>query len=117
MSRSSRPRSSAAERGDSAAFEEALRLYDGPLLPTCYDDWIGSHRERLNGLHLEASERLVADLEERREYRRAIQLLRHLIQLDPLRESSYQTLMRIAALAGDRSVGLQAYHAAVTNLR
>ena len=103
-------------RGDSAAFEEALRLYDGPLLPTCYDDWIGSHRERLNGLHLEASERLVADLEERREYRRAIQLLRHLIQLDPLRESAYQTLMRIAALAGDRSAGLQAYHAAVTNL-
>ena len=103
-------------RGDSAAFEEALRLYDGPLLPTCYDDWIGSHRERLNGLHLEASERLVADLEERREYRRAIQLQRHLIQLDPLRESAYQTLMRIAALAGDRSAGLQAYHAAVTNL-
>ena len=103
-------------RGDSAAFEEALRLYDGPLLPTCYDDWIGSHRERLNGLHLEASERLVADLEERREYRRAIQLQRQVIQLDPLRESAYQTLMRIAALAGDRSAGLQAYHAAVTNL-
>ena len=59
----------------------------------------------------------MADLEERREYRRAMQLLRRLIQLDPLQESSYRALMRIAAAAGDRSAGLQAYHAAVTNLR
>ena len=103
--------------GDPAAFEEAVRLYDGPLLPTCYDDWIEPDRERLQGLQVEASERLVADLEERREYRRAMQLLRRLIQLDPLRESAYRDLMRIAAAAGDRSAGLQAYHAAVTNLR
>ena len=103
--------------GDPAAFEEALGLYDGPLLPTCYDDWIQADRERLQGLQLEASERLVADLEERREYRRAMQLLRRLIQLDPIQESSYRALMRIAAAAGDRSAGLQAYHAAVTNLR
>ncbi len=103
--------------GDPAAFEEAVRLYDGPLLPTCYDDWIEADRERLQGLQVEASERLVADLEERREYRRAMQLLRRLIQLDPLRESAYRDLMRIAAAAGDRSAGLQAYHAAVTNLR
>ena len=81
-------------QGDLASFEEALRLYDGPLLPTCYDDWIGPDRERLHGLHLEASERLVAGLEERREYRPAMQLLRHVIQLDPLRESAYQALMR-----------------------
>jgi DNA-binding SARP family transcriptional activator len=101
--------------GDPASFEMALRLYDGPLLPTCYDDWIAPERERLHEIHLEASERLVADLEERREYRRAMQLLRRLIQLDPLRESAYQALMRIAALAGDRSAGLQAYHAAVSN--
>ena len=103
--------------GDPVAFEEALGLYDGPLLPTCYDDWIQADRERLQGLQLEASERLVADLEQRREYRRAMQLLRRLIQLDPIQESSYRALMRIAAAAGDRSAGLQAYHAAVTNLR
>jgi DNA-binding SARP family transcriptional activator len=103
--------------GDAGAFDEALRMYDGPLLPTCYDDWIEPHRERLRSLQVEASERLIADLEERREYRRAMQLLRRLIQLDPLRESSYRALMRIAAAAGDRSAGLQAYHAAVTNLR
>ncbi len=36
--------------GDPAAFEEALGLYDGPLLPTCYDDWIQADRERLQGL-------------------------------------------------------------------
>ena len=81
--------------GDPAAFEEALGLYDGPLLPTCYDDWIQADRERLQGLQLEASERLVADLEERREYRRAMQLLRRLIQLDPIQESSYRALMRV----------------------
>lgn len=110
----------AVERGRNGhveSLEEAVRLYDGPLLPTCYDDWIGPERERLRGLYVEASQRLVADLEERREYRRAMQLLRELIQLDPLHEPAYQALMRIAALAGDRSAGLQAYHAAVTSLR
>ena len=30
-----------------AALEQALALYQGPLLPSCYDDWIIPHRERL----------------------------------------------------------------------
>jgi DNA-binding SARP family transcriptional activator len=110
----------AADRGrngHAASLEEARRLYCGPLLPTCYDDWIAPERDRLRLLYVEASEGLVADLEQRREYRDAMQLLRQLIQLDPLHEPAYQALMRIAALAGDRSTGLQAYHSAVTSLR
>ena len=100
--------------GDARGFEEATTLYRGPLLPTCYDDWAVAERERFHGLYIEATEGLVASLEDRREYARAMQLLRQLIQLDPLHEPAYQALMRIAALAGNRSAGLQAYHAAVT---
>ena len=39
-----------------------------------------------------------------------------LVAIDPLAETAYRGLMRVAALAGDRSTGLRAYHACVRAL-
>lgn len=105
------------QTGDETGFEEAAAHYRGPLLPTCYDDWIGPERERLHGLYLATVERLAAELERLREYTRASQLLRQLVAIEPAHEPAYEALMRLALASGNRSAGLQAYHAAVGNLR
>jgi DNA-binding SARP family transcriptional activator len=103
--------------GDATALEEAARRYRGPLLPTCYDDWIGSERDRLHATFVDVTDALIGRHEERGEHRRAIELLRTRIRLDPLDERQYRRLMRVAARAGERSTALQAYHACVTKLR
>ncbi len=50
------------------AFEQAVQLYRGDLLPSCYDEWILPERDRLHQLFLQASERLIVFLEEERDY-------------------------------------------------
>ncbi len=56
--------------GPSAArelLEQALSLYKGELLPSCYDDWILPEREQLREAHFGATEQLVQMLEDRRQ--------------------------------------------------
>lgn len=111
---------SAVERGragDIDGLRTAIDLYTGDLIPGIYDDWIEPHRDRLRALEFEAIDVLARRLEERREYREATALLRRLIELDPLHEPAYRNLMRVAALGGDRSAGLHAYHACATALQ
>jgi len=84
-------------------------LCQGPLLPTCYDDWIGPERERLARRCEDAVAALVGLLEEQREYPSAIARVRHWLQHDPLDEGAYRWLMRLLALAGDRAAALLAY--------
>src|SRR5215469_7296530 len=54
------------------ALEQAMHLYRGDLLPSCYDEWILPERDRLRQLFLQAAERLVALLEQERDYDTAI---------------------------------------------
>ena len=117
---------------DVAAFEEAVEhaagggvdglraavaLYRGDLLPGVYDDWIEPHRDHLRTRMIETLDALATGLEDRREYRAALEQLNRLVTIDPLTESRYQALMRVAALVGDRPAGLRAYHACVSALR
>jgi DNA-binding SARP family transcriptional activator len=102
---------------DIEALRAAVAMYKGDLLPSIYDDWIAPYRDRLRGLILRTLETLAARLEDRREYRAAMEQMGRLVAIDPLAESGYQGLMRMAALAGDRTAGLRAYHACVSALR
>ena len=94
----------------------AIDLYRGDLLPGVYDEWLEPHRERLRTLFIDALVRLGDRLEERREYREAMTVMRRLITADALDERAYRGLIRLAAAAGDRSSGLHAYHACSTVL-
>jgi tetratricopeptide (TPR) repeat protein len=97
--------------------EKAAQLYRGDLLPGLYDDWIEGERRRLSEKHAEIVNRLVSLLEKRREYLAAIQYAERLLGLDPLRETSYQNLMRLHALNGDRAGALRAYRECITVLQ
>jgi len=100
-----------------ACLERGVDLCQGPLLPSCYDDWIEPVRERLGRRCEDAVAALVGLLEERREYASAIARVRHWLQHDPLDEEAYRWLMRLLALLGDRVAALQAYRQCADALR
>jgi DNA-binding SARP family transcriptional activator len=94
--------------------ERAAGLYQGNLLPGCYDDWIEPERERLRNQFTGVLERLIALNEAKRSYAKALGDARRLVQLDELNENAYRHLMRLHALAGDRAGALRVYHSCVT---
>jgi len=103
--------------GRRAGLERAVELCRGPLLPSCYDDWIAPARERLARRCKEAVGALVGLLEEEREYAGAIAHVRHCLQHDPLDEGAHCSLMRLLALTGDRAAALQVYRQCAEVLR
>ena len=99
------------------ALERVIALYDGDLLPSCYEDWIIPKREGLRQAYLNALERLVCLLEEQRDYQSAIQNVQRLLLQDPLHETAYRRLIRLHALNGDRAAALRVYHNCTTILQ
>ncbi len=98
------------------ALEQVVHLYRGDLLPSCYDEWILPERDRLRQLFLQAAERLIALLEQERDYDDAITVAQRLLRHDSLHEATYRQLMHLYALRGDRVAALRVYHTCVTVL-
>jgi non-specific serine/threonine protein kinase len=98
------------------ALEQAIPLYGGDLLPSCYDDWIMPERERLRQAFTGALERLILLLEREGEPRAAIGYAQRLLHHDPLREETYRGLMRLYAQCGDRAGVARVYHTCETVL-
>lgn len=96
---------------------EAVALYRGDLLPSCYDDWIIPERERLRQRLINALEQLIGLAEERRDYAAAVDHANRLLRYDPLHEGAYHQLMRFHALNGDRADALRVYHTCVAVLQ
>ena len=111
----------ALEHGDKiAAFnalENAVTYYKGDLLPDCYDEWVLSERERLSQILLDTLEKIVALLEQSRNYTAAIAYTRRLISFDPLNEAVYLRLINLYVLNGERASGLRTYHSCVSVLQ
>lgn len=103
----------ATQAGDQAivrsSLEQALSLYQGTLLPDCFDDWVLPERQRLHQLYITAAEQLILLLERAEEYRQAISHAQRLVQYDPLHEEGYRQLMRLHALSGDRTGAVRVY--------
>lgn len=98
------------------ALEQVVRLYRGDLLPSCYEEWILPERDRWHQQFLSAAERLLALLEQERDYDAAIMAAQQLLRHDPLHEATYRQIMRLYALRGDRATALRIYHTCVTAL-
>jgi DNA-binding SARP family transcriptional activator len=92
------------------ALEQAVSLYRGDILPGYDEEWILPFRASLYHQYLAALRRLIATLEEERDYARALQFAQRLLQHEPLHEATYLTVMRLHALLGDRAAALQMFH-------
>jgi DNA-binding SARP family transcriptional activator len=97
--------------------EQAIRLYRGDLLPSCYDEWIAPERERLLHVFLDALEKLILQAETDHDYSAALSYAKQLLRQDPLREETYRQLMRLHALNDDRAAAIHIYHTCVTTLQ
>jgi DNA-binding SARP family transcriptional activator/predicted ATPase len=110
----------AEQQGDratlKAALEQAAELYQAPLLPGCYDDWILPEQERLQQVCIRALENLMRLLQTEGDYRAAIRYGQQLLRIEPLHEATYRDLMTLSALNGDRANALRFYQQCVTLL-
>lgn len=98
------------------ALEQAVDLYRGTLLSSCYDEWIVPVRDSIRQLFFRAAERLIGLLEDEQAYDAAIEIARRLLHDDPLHEATYRQIMRLYALHGDRAAALRVYHMCATVL-
>lgn len=96
---------------------QIAQLYQGELLPSCYDEWILPVRQQLHQDVMQALEQLINLAEHGREYRAGIHYAQRLLGLDPLHEAAYRRLMQLHALNGDRAAALHDYHTCATLLQ
>lgn len=105
-----------AENADVTALKRAADLYQGKLLPNCYDEWIEPEQERLQQACIQVYARLIQQLLNQQDYSNAIRYSQQLLRIDPLNEAGYFDLMRSYAMIGDRANALQTYHRCMTIL-
>lgn len=92
-----------------AALERACALCEGPLVPSCLDDWIVPERERLERRCKQTVRQFAETVETTREYAAAIPYLIHSLHHDPTDEEAYRRLMRLHVLCGDRAAALRVF--------
>lgn len=95
----------------------AAELYDGELLPNCYDDWLLPKRERLHQQYIGALTQLGDWQETQRDYPAAIRTTRRLLRHDPLYEAAHRRLMQFHLLNDEPAEALRVYHACASLLQ
>ncbi|MEL7314999.1 MAG: BTAD domain-containing putative transcriptional regulator, partial [Cyanobacteria bacterium J06559_3] len=96
---------------------KAVSLYAGDLLPALYDEWLLPVREQFQQRFSQALTQLVKLLTQQGKYTAALTYAEQLLRLDPLKESTYQSLMQLHDVLGDRAAAIQAYHQCMNVLR
>ncbi|HUZ53452.1 MAG TPA: AAA family ATPase [Streptosporangiaceae bacterium] len=104
----------AAESGDSdgilAHAAQAVTQYQGDFLPGMYDDWLLDLRSVVERQAADLCDLICTTQEETGNLAGAVDAARRRIQLQPLEEAGYRTLMRLQADLGDRAGALSTYH-------
>jgi DNA-binding SARP family transcriptional activator len=100
----------ARRTGDPDVYAEATDLYRGGLLPDDrYEDWAIAPRDELRVEFLSLVEEQAALLEGHGDIAGATRAVSQLVAADPLREDAHVRLMRLHALAGQRSEAMRRY--------
>ncbi len=105
----------AARCTDQDDLEHAVELYRGEFLEglaipgEAFEDWLMAQREQLRELARSAMAQLLDRYRQRREPRRAIELARRLLGLDPLQESVHRDLMALYLEQRQFSAALKQY--------
>jgi DNA-binding SARP family transcriptional activator/predicted ATPase len=96
----------------SADFLAGFVLRDAPA----FDEWQFYEAERLRQLLARTLQHLAEELAQASAYERALDYARRWLALDPLHEPAHRALMRLYALAGQRSAALRQYETCVVLL-
>ena len=83
-----------------------VQLYRGDFLEGFYDDWCLEVRYRLEGMYLEALERLMTALEALNQPEAALRWGEQLLAHDPLREDVYRAVIQLHVRLGNRAEAL-----------
>ena len=95
---------------DPAAYEAALDLYTGDLLPEDrYEEWAENRRDELRQLYVALLVELAKLYEQRGEYGPAVEALRRAVAEKPTLEEVHTALMRLYAIAGQPGEALAQY--------
>ncbi len=89
---------------------EAVDLYNGPLLPGHYEDWVLIEQQRLDALFLDALLRLTRQLEQTGDTDAALEHARRAVCVNPLREETHREAIRLLVAAGQTDAALRLYH-------
>jgi DNA-binding SARP family transcriptional activator len=88
----------------------AIAQYQGDLLPGVYDDWLLDARSELERQCVELCDLLCETRARAGDLTGAADAARRRIQLQPLEEVGYRTLMLLHADLGDRAGAVSTYH-------
>jgi DNA-binding SARP family transcriptional activator/tetratricopeptide (TPR) repeat protein len=88
----------------------AIDHYRGDLLPGSYDDWVLEARSELERQCVGLCDLVGAARARGGDLAGAVDAARRRIQLQPLEEAGYRTLMRLQADLGDRAGAVSTYH-------
>ena len=88
----------------------AVECYKGDLLPGVYDDWLLEMRSGLDRQCADLCDLLAAAGARAGDMLGAVQAARRRIQLQPLEDTGYRTLMLLQADLGDRAGAVSTYH-------
>ncbi|MCW2891352.1 MAG: family transcriptional regulator [Actinomycetia bacterium] len=88
----------------------AVAQYRGDLLPGVYDDWLLEARSQLERQCADLCDLLCAARARTGDLAGAVDAVRRRIQLQPLEEVGYRTLMLLQADLGDRAGAISTYH-------
>jgi DNA-binding SARP family transcriptional activator len=88
----------------------AIGQYRGDLLPGVYDDWLLDARSELERQCVDLCDLLSAARGRTGDLAGAVEAARRRVQLQPLEEVGYRTLMQFQADLGDRAGALSTYH-------
>ena len=98
------------DKGAAAHATRAIAEYRGDLLPGAYDDWLTEARSQLERQCVDLCD-LVCEAQLRQgDLAAAAAAARRRIELQPLEEVGYRTLMRLQADLGDRAGAVSTYH-------
>lgn len=104
-----------AANGSNGNLARAEKLYQGPLLDglnvrdPAFNEWLSRERTRVHELAISAVDRLLAGLLRNDDREAAIAAALRLLALDPLRESTYRTLMRLYAAQDQRGLAARQF--------
>ncbi|MBV9205278.1 MAG: AAA family ATPase, partial [Actinobacteria bacterium] len=88
----------------------AIAAYRGELLPGVYDDWLLEARSQLERQCTDLCDLVGAARARTGDLTGAVEAARRRVQLQPLEEAGYRTLMELQADLGDRAGAVSTYH-------